>query len=424
MEDIYITHVEIKNFQSHKDTSLEFVKGTNALVGSSNSGKTAVLRAIKWCLINVPNGDSFITTGEKESVVKVHLSNGKMIERRKDKSKVNLYRLHENGEVVDEFTGFGVKVPPPIIEAHGIVPIADNVYFQFADQLESAFMLSLKPKQRAEVLGDLEELGKIDRALGGVNDDLRADAKRLKQLAEEGKEFQANHEKLRLETERKKGKVEALKSLKEGIGSKLEVKDYLQKQLNRLSEIQSISIDIQTQIAKSERIVNKWPEDLEERIQYFKKQQQSVLRLMEIKQELEEIQFMKQDRLESLEKLKEEIESKVSRFNALSRTVETLRTNIQSQERTRGSFNERIAALDYGPVDLQVGKYKVLFDHLNQLRKIDSGIKETDELVKVAGEKIETLVVDFLDALHDAQLCPTCGQETEEVCKETVETIM
>jgi DNA repair exonuclease SbcCD ATPase subunit len=85
MQDIWIKEVEITNFQSHKQTKVNLVNGTNALIGSSNSGKTAVIRAIQWCLLNIPNGNGFIRVGEDEATVKVTLSNGKIIERRRNK---------------------------------------------------------------------------------------------------------------------------------------------------------------------------------------------------------------------------------------------------------------------------------------------------------------------------------------------------
>ena len=47
-----IKSVEFQNFQSHKKTILEFVPGVNIIVGLSDAGKSAVMRAIKWCLKN------------------------------------------------------------------------------------------------------------------------------------------------------------------------------------------------------------------------------------------------------------------------------------------------------------------------------------------------------------------------------------
>jgi len=54
-----IKYLQIQNFQSHKDSLLEFDPGVNVIVGSSDSGKTAVIRALRWLVWNRPSGDAF-----------------------------------------------------------------------------------------------------------------------------------------------------------------------------------------------------------------------------------------------------------------------------------------------------------------------------------------------------------------------------
>lgn len=54
-----IKSIELKNFQSHKDTRLDFHPGVNVIVGSSRSGKTAILRALNWNRYNKPAGLAF-----------------------------------------------------------------------------------------------------------------------------------------------------------------------------------------------------------------------------------------------------------------------------------------------------------------------------------------------------------------------------
>ena len=80
---IYITKVHLENFQSHKNTSLEFDRGLNVILGNSDSGKTAILRAIKWALYNEPQGDYFIMQGQNQVLVEIEFSNGAIIKRLK-----------------------------------------------------------------------------------------------------------------------------------------------------------------------------------------------------------------------------------------------------------------------------------------------------------------------------------------------------
>ena len=56
-----IKSVELKNFQSHNQSRLEFCDGVNIIVGASDSGKSAILRGLFWVLYNNPNGTGRIT---------------------------------------------------------------------------------------------------------------------------------------------------------------------------------------------------------------------------------------------------------------------------------------------------------------------------------------------------------------------------
>ena len=64
-----IQSIRLINFQSHKDSFIEFSPNDTVLIGTSNSGKTAVLRALDWILKNRPLGTSFIRHGASECVV-------------------------------------------------------------------------------------------------------------------------------------------------------------------------------------------------------------------------------------------------------------------------------------------------------------------------------------------------------------------
>lgn len=57
--------LRIQNFQAHKDTTIEFDRITTIVGGPSDTGKSAVLRALKWVVKNEPKGTSFIRDGDK-----------------------------------------------------------------------------------------------------------------------------------------------------------------------------------------------------------------------------------------------------------------------------------------------------------------------------------------------------------------------
>jgi len=55
--------LRIENYQSHTYTELEFHPGINVIVGRSQKGKTAIIRALKWLAVNRPSGFRFHTAG-------------------------------------------------------------------------------------------------------------------------------------------------------------------------------------------------------------------------------------------------------------------------------------------------------------------------------------------------------------------------
>jgi chromosome segregation ATPase len=152
-ENTMIEWVEIKNFQCHKELKVDFKKGINAIVGSSDKGKSAIIRAIIWCLTNKPKGIDFITKGAKVCTVSVRI-NGHTIKRVRGKSK-NEYYLDDQ-----KFTAFGGNVPEDIMKATGI---DEELFYQ--DQFDPVFLLDKPSGQVASYINELIDMAIIDEAI-------------------------------------------------------------------------------------------------------------------------------------------------------------------------------------------------------------------------------------------------------------------
>ena len=101
-----IHQLHIKNFQSHKDTKLDFVEGVNVIVGTTDSGKTALLRALRWLFRNRPTGDEFRSWWGGDTQVEVRLDDGEVM---RQKGNENLY--YHRGVA---YKAFGTDVPEEI----------------------------------------------------------------------------------------------------------------------------------------------------------------------------------------------------------------------------------------------------------------------------------------------------------------------
>lgn len=179
-----ITRLNLQNFQSHKNTSIEFAPGVNTIIGQSDSGKTAIIRALRYAISNRPLGDAFIRHGEDQSVVMVGLKNGKddvVVERAKGKN--DYYRLHTSEDVL-EFKAFGTDVPEEINTAFNLSDI--NVQ----GQMDSAFLLSDNSGEVSRHFNKIANIEKIDSSLKAVERWIRSLKQDVRSTEEQLEEFE------------------------------------------------------------------------------------------------------------------------------------------------------------------------------------------------------------------------------------------
>lgn len=152
-----VTSLHVQNFQSHEDTRLEFAPGVNIIVGTSDSGKTALLRALAWLKDN-PSGDAFRSHWGGDVRVELETVEGHRLARTRTKSD-GLYWL--DGE---RFAAVGRgDAPAEVAQALNLGPV--NVQ----KQLDAPYLLSESPGEVARQLNAITHLDDIDRAALGIN---------------------------------------------------------------------------------------------------------------------------------------------------------------------------------------------------------------------------------------------------------------
>ena len=157
-----IEKIVLENFQSHKNTELDFHPGLNVIVGPSDNGKSSILKAFEWLRINRPKGNNFIQKGEKSSSVKLVI-NGTEIERKRDLKNTGSYAV--KGEL---FTVIGNDVPYSV---NNIINMSDiNVQLQ----LDGHFLILDSPGKVAQYLNNITKLESLSNALKKIRK-LKAD---------------------------------------------------------------------------------------------------------------------------------------------------------------------------------------------------------------------------------------------------------
>lgn len=181
---IHIKEITLENFQTHKNTRIEFSPNFNVVVGSSRSGKSSLCRAIDFLLYNnwYEDYQRFYTDA---TTITAKLSDGKIITRTKS-SKVNKVTIEEPSGKVQRFESFGTSYPSEVISALGVAPIdigtKDPILANVANQDDPLFLLYTTGTDKTKVLSRLSGLHWIDFALKDLNLDRHSGTKSVQLL--------------------------------------------------------------------------------------------------------------------------------------------------------------------------------------------------------------------------------------------------
>ena len=206
-----ITKIHLHNFQKHSDLILDIEDLITVIQGSSDKGKSSIVRALYWIFFNRPLGsDVFKKEGTKDFFALITF-NGHDISRGKDKEGP-YYKLD-----TEYFRGIGTDIPEPISQLLNVDTL------NISGQHDPAFLLSMSKPEASRFLSSLVGLEEMDKALSII----------------EGKRRKANAELTTLEHEKDEIKQQ-LKSLKRV--------PVMQKKINKMNEL-----DEHTQKMKHDR---------------------------------------------------------------------------------------------------------------------------------------------------------------------------
>ena len=144
-----LKNLSIKNFQKHGNLEIKLAPITT-IVGSSDKGKSSIIRALKWVLLNQPNGFDFLKEGEKETEVTLQVDKS-IVTRFRTKSE-NSYGLNS-----EEFKSFGGNVPEPISKVCNVNAL------NFQNQHDSPFWFTLSSAEVSRQLNSIVNLEVIDK---------------------------------------------------------------------------------------------------------------------------------------------------------------------------------------------------------------------------------------------------------------------
>lgn len=164
-----------KDFQSWKTFDLN-VGGFTVIVGASNRGKSALIRALRGILRNQVS-DAHIRKGEKSTEVAIVVDKGPTATL--TRTKTTTYKV--NGEDYAKLSG---ELPEPLkaLNLHAIQVGGTKLDPVFASQFDSQFMMDLTPADLNNVLGlfsNTEQLNQGKKTINISNTEINSQAKLL-----------------------------------------------------------------------------------------------------------------------------------------------------------------------------------------------------------------------------------------------------
>lgn len=182
-----LDYVEIKNFQCHTSFRVDLGPRLNVVVGPTDGGKSALIRAVRLAMFNVPLGNQFVKHGSSKTIVKLGWEDGSVLRRTKS-SAIN--RVEIDGH--EPYNQFGKEYPEEVVSAFGIrwTELAGDLYhLNIGTQHEPYFMLAgWQGSARAAVLDKLcgnDLIGRVVKELNRDVQNLGRDRKRSEERVAE-----------------------------------------------------------------------------------------------------------------------------------------------------------------------------------------------------------------------------------------------
>jgi DNA repair exonuclease SbcCD ATPase subunit len=248
----------LEGFQSHASTEVNIAPpgGLTVFCGPTDAGKTAIVRALRLALYNVPNGTDYIRVGRNQSTVALEMADGHKVVRERSRGSVNRYRVVNPGQTDggDKYEGFGSSVPQEVVDVTGVrlVKVGEkDVALNLSEQLDGPFLGSaVSSPERARILGKLAGTEEVDEAQKALNADIYHANQDEKRLAEEVEGL-----------ETRIGEYAWLEELKEATDKAaaiLETVKANQEKLDALTAARTSLNDIARRQLEQASIINRW----------------------------------------------------------------------------------------------------------------------------------------------------------------------
>lgn len=381
--------LKIQNFQSIKDTSLEF-NGFCIIKGKSDIGKSAVRRAIGVALYNEWD-KNFIRKGTPQTHIEFSKEGEYSIKVDKS-SKLNTFIVETaNGRF--ELPKVG-KDQPEEIAGLGFKPFSTsgdtynlNVTTQLRDPL---FMVAFKDTQNTKILNSLFGVDTLEVAQSLCLSDLRKSKQDYERTSQELQDLSSSLDKVKARKsvlERAVETVGKLENISSGLGKLVELKDKINKEGVRYQ-------DVKLAYDRIDSLLKRYQDNREKRL----KLKQFVLSSKKLEQEKtnERANNSKINKILACE-IKLEYIEKIIKLQKGSREISSLVAKESKAQRALNRFSKIQG----------ITKLINYIARVKTLQSITSNVSLLENDLSVINENIKGVEVQLRDLYP---ICDKCGQ--------------
>ena len=387
-----IKRVKLENYRSHSNTTVDFSKGVNLILGKNGKGKTSILEAISSVMFNTKDrsgketGKNFIKFGEKSGKIEIEFTAN---DGRDYILKTEFFKTKPKRQTLKDLNGIDCEedIQEKLEELCGIKKGFEETYenIVIAKQNEFINIFKAKPKDREEIFNKIfntqiyKEM--YDKFLKEATDNytkqidyLSKDIDSLKENMEDKEEIST----LFKDEETLKEKLNADFSKTTEISTKLsnEIKDYETSEINLKNLISNIEDE--------EDKIKKYSNLLKENIAVAKKakkaktivkeNEKSYFEYLETEKKLKGFREIYANLLQE-QKLNIQYQNNIEKLELSNKTLKTdianLEENISKNSEKKDSLDKNIAELKSKEEDLssKLKEFESLLIKLEDLEK-------------------------------------------------------
>ena len=403
-----IKRVQLENYRSHSNTTVEFTKGVNLILGKNGRGKTSILEAISTVMFNTKDrtgketGKSYIKFGEKSSKVDIDFIAN---DGREYNLKTEFFKTKPKKQTLKDIIGseYDGDIQEKLEELCGIKKGFEETYenIVIAKQNEFINIFKAKPKDREEIFNKIfntqiyKEM--YDSFLKEAVDKYKEKVKDLEKEITFLKENMEDKEQitnfLKEEKEVEKNLQDRFKNI--NVVSKNlenEIKDYETTEI----ELNNLIKNIKDEENKIKKYLSLLKENIVEAKQakkskiIIKESEKSYLEYLEIENRLKNLRENLDNLLEE-QKLNIQYQNNIEKLELSNKNlkvdISNLEENISKNSEKKEKLESEISSLKIKEEDLdsKLKKYITLLDKLEKLenfkdKKLEDKLKKTTEI--------------------------------------------